>query len=410
MSARDGGAAPSAVDLQNELDDLAAALGHSVSLDSPDGALLGYSTQAADVDPVRVAAILTRRVPDVVLGYQRRHGIATATEPVHLPANPDLGMSARTCLPIRRERRVIAYLWILDEDRTLGADALAMVGSVGARIADLLPAADPSAVDTFLASLLIGQVEQELVAELARQDRRVRDKSLRFVCVVPTTVTAGERSPAVATDLSDLARVPSSLGSARAHGQILILASCAAAPPNDGPDGLTTPAANRTQVIGRSNAFRVDDTPAASIATFAARTVAAAGCAALDATLPEVITWDDLGIYRRLLLAGRPDDLDEAPLFPDDASSSMLRHTLETYLDHGGDAARTIAALGIHRTTFYYRLERVSTVSGVRLDDGLARTDAHVALKARRLSRARDQFAWTDALIANLAGTVVGER
>jgi len=54
-------------ELQRELDRLAAALGHSVSLDRPDGTLLGHSSRGADADTVRVNAILTRHVPDEVL-------------------------------------------------------------------------------------------------------------------------------------------------------------------------------------------------------------------------------------------------------------------------------------------------------------------------------------------------------
>ena len=60
----------------------------------------------------------------------------------------------------------------------------------------------------------------------------------------------------------------------------------------------------------------------------------------------------------------------------------MRHHTLEVYLDHAGDAARSIAALQIHRTTFYYRLERVTGLYGIDLDNGLARTACHLALKS----------------------------
>lgn len=59
------------------------------------------------------------------------------------------------------------------------------------------------------------------------------------------------------------------------------------------------------------------------------------------------------------------------------------RHTLETYLDLGGDAKRTAAHLHLHRTTLYHRLGRISEALAVNLDDGLTRLD----LKHRRLAR-----------------------
>jgi hypothetical protein len=139
------------------------------------------------------------------------------------------------------------------------------------------------------------------------------------------------------------------------------------------------------------------------VATLSARAMAAAGCAAADPALPRVIGWNDLGGYRRLLLTTSPGTWPEPLPIPEDARSApMLRRTLEVYLDTGGDAARSISELGIHRTTFYYRLDRLATRYGIRLDDGLARTDLHLALKTYRLDRARNAFGWTDALLARL--------
>jgi hypothetical protein len=66
------------------------------------GGLVAYSIQGADVDPARVAAILTRQVPSAVRKWQNRQGISTAVRPVRWPENPDLGMAARVCVPIGR--------------------------------------------------------------------------------------------------------------------------------------------------------------------------------------------------------------------------------------------------------------------------------------------------------------------
>ena len=87
--------------VQRELDELAEAIGHSVSVDDADGVVVGYSVQGDDVDGVRVRAILTRRVPREVLAYQRRYGVETASGPVDVPANDELGMAAPSVHPAR---------------------------------------------------------------------------------------------------------------------------------------------------------------------------------------------------------------------------------------------------------------------------------------------------------------------
>jgi PucR family transcriptional regulator, proline-responsive transcriptional activator len=126
--------------VQRELDDLAEAIGRSVSLDNAGGALVGYSVQGDDVDRVRVRAILTRRVSREVLEHQRRHGVETASGPVRVPANVRLGMAARLCIPLGRDGRRLGYLWILDEDEALRPAAVARARKTARRLARPLEA------------------------------------------------------------------------------------------------------------------------------------------------------------------------------------------------------------------------------------------------------------------------------
>ena len=60
---------------------------------------------------------------------------------------------------------------------------------------------------------------------------------------------------------------------------------------------------------------------------------------------------------------------------------------LETYLDLAGDVKAASARLNLHRSSLYYRLDRISQLLGSDLSDGLIRLDLHLALKNRRLHR-----------------------
>jgi hypothetical protein len=60
--------------------------------------------------------------------------------------------------------------------------------------------------------------------------------------------------------------------------------------------------------------------------------------------------------------------------------------TLDCYLDHGGDAQRTARALNIHRSTLYYRLDKVRDVIDGDLKDGRLRRDLHTGLRIAKLS------------------------
>jgi DNA-binding PucR family transcriptional regulator len=65
----------------------------------------------------------------------------------------------------------------------------------------------------------------------------------------------------------------------------------------------------------------------------------------------------------------------------------MLLETLETYLDLAGDVQKVAARLRLHRSSLYYRLDRLTQLVAADLSDGMTRLDLHVALKQRRVRR-----------------------
>jgi DNA-binding PucR family transcriptional regulator len=69
-----------------------------------------------------------------------------------------------------------------------------------------------------------------------------------------------------------------------------------------------------------------------------------------------------------------------------DAQYLPLLETLETYLDLAGSAVATSKALRLHRTSLYYRLQRVEELARTDLKDGGERLALHLSLKLARLS------------------------
>ncbi|MFG6446070.1 helix-turn-helix domain-containing protein [Microbacterium sp. P06] len=61
------------------------------------------------------------------------------------------------------------------------------------------------------------------------------------------------------------------------------------------------------------------------------------------------------------------------------------RVTIETYLDVGANVVSACQILFVHRTTLYYRLERMPEVVKSALNDGIKRSTLHMALKLIRL-------------------------
>lgn len=61
------------------------------------------------------------------------------------------------------------------------------------------------------------------------------------------------------------------------------------------------------------------------------------------------------------------------------------RRTIETYLDVSGNVVAACEVLFVHRTTLYYRLEKMPLVVRDALADGMKRSTLHLALKLIRM-------------------------
>lgn len=99
--------------------------------------------------------------------------------------------------------------------------------------------------------------------------------------------------------------------------------------------------------------------------------------------------FDDLGYIHALYHAG-PKALESNPYAPAlrlliTGQQADLFHTLEIYLDTGGNGVSAAEALHIHRSTLNYRLSRITEIATVDLSNPTTRMNLQVALKLLRL-------------------------
>ena len=95
-------------------------------------------------------------------------------------------------------------------------------------------------------------------------------------------------------------------------------------------------------------------------------------------------SWGALGSWH--LIVAAPPDLAPGQVHP--GADTLLAHkrpellaTARCVLDNGGDVTVSSAELHIHRTTLYYRLDRITALTGVDLRSAAEREDLHLALR-----------------------------
>ncbi|ONK10979.1 helix-turn-helix domain-containing protein [Streptomyces sp. MP131-18] len=371
-------------DYQELIDEVSALLGTPATLEGRDFALIAFGAHESEddrvMDPVRTRSILRRRSPPAVRAWFERFGIATARAPVRIPPEPAAGvLTGRICLPVRHGAVVYGYIWLLDDDvLTLDDprldDAMATAGRIGTLLAE---EARAGARLGELLHALLAEAGQGAADALAEALGPAAEGPLTLVAVTPWPVTQG-REPADVPTAPPGALALCLMPGGQAHGRVAPAALAALTRPGAARAVAERLRGGATAGIGGAGPGP-EDLPGAW-----RQALAAARAAGAEDRLGAVAAWTALGPYRLLtaLPEGAPDPAVAPLLAP---GHRELARTAETFLDHAGQAARTAAALGIHRQTLYYRLSRVERLTGLDLGSGADRLLLHMALKADRL-------------------------
>ncbi|WP_054564393.1 CdaR family transcriptional regulator [Frankia sp. R43] len=415
--------------LQDIAEDLAARLGRSVAIDDLDSRLLAHTAHEEPVDQFRIDSIMLRRPrsENTVTRHARSFGIDTATGPVRIPASPRLGSFARVCVPVRCSGTLLGYLWLFDEPTPVPDDDLEPARAAAA-------AAGEELFRERLLDDLRRAAERELLRDILNPDDEVRRHAaarlvadhgiapdarvLAVAVVIDQRASATNADDADATDATDGNRT----GAASLGGTVELDLALRRARQRLTPTralGMTTSATGGVLLLmhprlPRREALRAEaerihadlaahlPAPAVWVGLGPERTAlresAGSYREALETTrvarlvpsLGQTAFSDQLGVYG--LLARLPLESLESSALPAglrrllaaDRSGALVQ-TLETYLDLGGDPARTAARLVIHRTTLYYRLGRIADLTGLDLRDGNDRLALHLGLKLRQM-------------------------
>lgn len=386
-------------EVQQLADSLAQALHRSVEVDDPDLRPLAITEQFGALDDVRVRAVLARRSPDDVAAYAFSVDIKNATGPVRYPASPVLDTLPRVCIPLRAREELFGYLWLIDMPELVDEE-IATAERVTKEIVAVLQTRAGQETTAFdheaalVTSLLDpgSPVSPTLVDEA---DILAFEEPLTVVTVL---ITRGghhgelERSDVrlVAREVSGLRPTSRSLLGYDAASIRLVLVADSAGEDRLRPFLRDTA---RSAVRHRWDASAAGIGPPARDveelrsswrrSTFAAAVAHGRGV--------EQLSWSDLGCD--LAFFGLPWVADTVeslspgvtPLLS--SENRVLRETLETYLDCGGDTLAAATRLSVHRTTLYYRLGRVRDILGEDWSHGTRRVGLHLALRLAWLMR-----------------------
>ncbi|WP_182380166.1 helix-turn-helix domain-containing protein [Nocardioides sp. WS12] len=371
--------------LDDLIEDLARLVDAPCTLEDPDFQLIGFSDHRNDdvVDVIRQRSILERRSSTEVRAWFQAQGIADSPGPLRTPADPDLGIAARLCVPARHLGRVHGYFWLIDPDQHIDESTWPEAMRIAEAAAGLLNVAErrqghrdalfrelvegghvaarASAVDFAHAGSLdlreplscVLVERPDLLDQIASRPSRAGVVWVRSSPGVAGAVVRAGLVPASA----DLGGLLTAIGLGRRVDALDRATRVAVGPTVDGIDEL-------------ARAYR-----GAEVALRVARSRAPG----------EVVAWQALGPLA-LLGVARDDDLSAAVIdqqmqaFLTGAAVDVLE-TVRIWLDEAGSAGRTATRLSVHRQTVYHRLAQVEKATGSDLSRGQDRLRLHLALQ-----------------------------
>jgi hypothetical protein len=374
--------------IQGVVDALSIAICRPVLVDDPSLALLAYSRQSGEIDEVRASSILSRVAPPAVREALLAQGIARATDVVHTSPDAALGMAERVCVPVRAEGALVAYIWILDPETTLGDDDLDQVRRASRQLGTLFGRSgerwipDETSVLQRLVSSSAGE-RSAAAAELRERGALLEDPVVLCLLAGPRD----ESEPvAVAHQVVQRLSVSHAIAGRLAEGGAVVVSTGDPVVRTVHPDEVAAwlhasfPAG---LAVGQSAPVPLErlnlGLHQARVALRVARSRRSGDTAA---------TWRSLGADR--LIAQLPvdwrDDVPErlARLLVEESALAM---TLEAFLDAAGDVKATAQVLSLHRSGVYYRLKRIEELTGLVLARGEDRLLAHLAIRAEHLFR-----------------------
>jgi hypothetical protein len=400
-------------EIQQLVDSVAATLSRPAIVEDRRQRLVAYSRHSEPIDAVRHASILQRCVSAEVMAWLRRFELAKARGPVRTPQNLSLGMLPRVCVPIRHRDLLLGYLWFIDEEESMSSEQLALAETAAQGFAlalyrEVLAGELASSRETeAIRNLLLSESDAQDYATRTLIDGGHFDPSLGVVVLVAQPVLARDVIPDDQVRLAvehALVNIRHELPARHvlhlvsySHGLLLLGTEGETAEPmmdrcaSQLDHALQSTLSGLEQTssfvigIGRPRPRLKDARGSYLEATQAAR------IAALMPDVDRIARWSQLGIYQ-VLTQVSSRDLDELVLHPGlerllaDPEAAPLLQTLEAYLDLAGNALATSERLQLHRTSLYYRIQRLEHLAGTDLKDGNERLSLHLGLKLARLT------------------------
>ncbi|GGC77929.1 transcriptional activator AdeR [Thalassobacillus devorans] len=114
------------VSIEELADRIADIFNCPITIEDSNHSLISYSRHSSNIDEVRVATIINRKVPDKVINGLWKNGIMPrlldSDEPVVIPKMEETGLGNRVAISIRKNNEILGFIWAHVSDTTFTSE------------------------------------------------------------------------------------------------------------------------------------------------------------------------------------------------------------------------------------------------------------------------------------------------
>lgn len=404
--------------LQEIADRLSELVGNPITIEGTDFRLIAHSPQVDNVDEVRKATILGRRVPEAVVRALWSSGVVdhlhSSRTAIRVQQLKSVGLAGRVAIAVRVGQDVVAHIWVQEVNRPLQDSDMVLLQHAANMVAlELLHIGyvretKDRMVSSFLDELLVSGNVDEGEAQV-----RAARLGLSLPSPYQVVVVGGADDPAAADDndghyldgrevMRTAGDVVSRHGvwsaATRRDGCITFVIS---ADVDAAPDERHVAHAICDALVGRGHEVLVGvSQPEQGYQNVSRAYQEALRCfrvAKLLGWRNNVVTGASLGVlqwlpqlsqsYEENVRSGAVHARLQRLLEEDQNQNGFsMIETIEAFLDCGGNTKRAAELLHIHVNTLNYRLRKIFERTGFNPFNGLERLAVHMELKLRRLA------------------------
>lgn len=373
--------------LEAVADAISEELQGAVTIEDAEHRLLAYSSHDPQADPARLATIVGRRVPELVIRSLWQAGVMqrlmAGDEPIRVEGIREVGLGGRIAVAIRDSGELLGYVWVAEGGNPFGESERRRLakGAQAAKIKLLQTRSDSRGEEReqgeFLWQLLNGRFPSDAAAkERGRSLGIALPASYRIAVLSLEKDIPDDRYRHVRCLIAATHR-PRIVLHAMRQSQLILLAEHESDDRQDA-EGWRALGEQASERFGFAPCRRGRGSPCGDYALADRIYQEALTVLRLKHAFPletrGTDDYDRLGFLRYLpIIADRrrhhpesPDSLGKLKRY-DRENNARLVETLEAYLGANGNPKAASARLHIHANTLQYRLKRISEIGQIDL-------------------------------------------